>query len=98
LLVALAREGSVPRETLHYLNRLSDALFVWSRWVNHVMGANEALWQPNKAASGTVTFDEVVFSEVATKEAAVSETAASEAPANEVPASEALEDDVASNI
>jgi cob(I)alamin adenosyltransferase len=54
LLVALARDASVPEETLHYLNRLSDALFVWSRWVNHVIGANEALWQPNAAASGVV--------------------------------------------
>jgi cob(I)alamin adenosyltransferase len=54
LLVALAREGSVPPEALHYLNRLSDALFVWSRWVNHVMGASETLWQPNAAASGLI--------------------------------------------
>jgi cob(I)alamin adenosyltransferase len=54
LLVALAREGSVPAEALHYLNRLSDALFVWSRWVNHVMGVNETLWQPNAAASASV--------------------------------------------
>jgi cob(I)alamin adenosyltransferase len=52
LLVALAREGSVPDETLQYLNRLSDALFVWSRWVNHVTGASETLWQPNAASSG----------------------------------------------
>ena len=53
LLVALAREGSVPNEALHYLNRLSDALFVWSRWVNHVMRTEETLWQPNASASGS---------------------------------------------
>src|SRR5208282_2645437 len=29
LLVALAREEEVPTEALQYLNRLSDALFVW---------------------------------------------------------------------
>jgi cob(I)alamin adenosyltransferase len=35
-----------------YLNRLSDALFVWSRWANHVLGVEEILWQPNESASG----------------------------------------------
>lgn len=53
LLVSLARTQSVPGETIRYLNRLSDALFVWSRWVNHVTGAAETLWQPNAAASGS---------------------------------------------
>ncbi|MEQ1946572.1 MAG: cob(I)yrinic acid a,c-diamide adenosyltransferase [Bryobacteraceae bacterium] len=52
LLVSLAREASVPPEAIQYLNRLSDALFVWSRWVNHVLGAREVLWEPNRAASG----------------------------------------------
>ncbi|MGI8962613.1 MAG: cob(I)yrinic acid a,c-diamide adenosyltransferase [Bryobacteraceae bacterium] len=51
LLVGLAREQSVPTEALQYLNRLSDALFVWSRWVNHALGASETLWEPNAAAS-----------------------------------------------
>ena len=41
-----------PTEALQYLNRLSDALFVWSRWVNHALGASETLWEPNAAASG----------------------------------------------
>jgi cob(I)alamin adenosyltransferase len=45
-------EGSVPLETLRYLNRLSDALFVWSRWISHVMGTPETLWEPNQSASG----------------------------------------------
>lgn len=53
LLVGLAREQSVPEEALQYLNRLGDALFVWSRWVNHVLGAQETLWEPNAAASST---------------------------------------------
>jgi cob(I)alamin adenosyltransferase len=51
-LVALARAESVPPETVHYLNRLSDALFVWSRWASHVARAPETLWEPNQAASG----------------------------------------------
>jgi cob(I)alamin adenosyltransferase len=52
LLVALARKEEVPPEAVRYLNRLSDALFVWSRWVNHQMGIAEVLWEPNQAASG----------------------------------------------
>ena len=51
LLVALARVESVPQEAIRYLNRLSDALFVWSRWANQALGAPEVLWEPNKAAS-----------------------------------------------
>jgi cob(I)alamin adenosyltransferase len=51
-LVALAREEDIPPETVHYLNRLSDALFVWSRWASHVTQAPETLWAPNESASG----------------------------------------------
>lgn len=51
--VALAREESVPEHAISYLNRLSDALFVWSRWANALTGAGEVLWEPNRAASGS---------------------------------------------
>jgi cob(I)alamin adenosyltransferase len=50
--VALGRVESIPAETVRYLNRLSDALFVWSRWASHVTGAPEILWEPNQSASG----------------------------------------------
>ncbi len=50
--VRLAREEPVPPEAVQYLNRLGDAFFVWSRWVNHVLGVEEVLWEPNRAASG----------------------------------------------
>jgi cob(I)alamin adenosyltransferase len=50
--VALARVESVPPETIRYLNRLSDALFVWARWAAHTSGAAETLWEPNQSASG----------------------------------------------
>jgi cob(I)alamin adenosyltransferase len=50
--VRLAREEETPPEAVRYLNRLGDAFFVWSRWANHVLGAPEVLWEPNKAASG----------------------------------------------
>lgn len=52
LAVALAREEEVPVEAVQYLNRLSDALFVWSRWASHLLGSPEVLWQPNRSASG----------------------------------------------
>ena len=52
LTVALTRVEEAPPEAVKYLNRLSDALFVWSRWANHVLGVPEVLWQPNQAASG----------------------------------------------
>jgi cob(I)alamin adenosyltransferase len=53
LAVTLAHEEPIPPETIQYLNRLSDAFFVWSRWVNHSLGVPEVLWEPNQAASGS---------------------------------------------
>jgi cob(I)alamin adenosyltransferase len=50
--VGLARAEEVPPEAVRYLNRLGDALFVWSRWAGHVADAPETLWQPNQATSG----------------------------------------------
>jgi cob(I)alamin adenosyltransferase len=49
--VALARQEQVPPEVVGYLNRLSDAFFVWSRWASHQLDAPEVLWEPNEAAS-----------------------------------------------
>ena len=47
--VALQRtEGGVEVE-VRYLNRLSDAFFVWSRWTAKALGHEETLWAPNKA-------------------------------------------------
>ncbi len=51
--VALASQEPTPPEAIQYLNRLSDAFFVWSRWVNHELGVPEVLWEPNQSASGT---------------------------------------------
>jgi len=51
LTVALARLEETPPDAVRYLNRLSDALFVWSRWASHVLGVAEVLWDPNRAAS-----------------------------------------------
>jgi len=51
LAVTLAREGGVDAISVRYLNRLSDALFVFSRWANVALEAPEVLWQPNRSAS-----------------------------------------------
>jgi len=50
--VALARQESIPEEAVRYLNRLSDALFVWSRWASYAAGVKETLWEPNRSSSG----------------------------------------------
>lgn len=52
LTVSLSRLESVPPEAIRYLNRLSDAFFVWSRWASHVVCEEETLWDPNCSASG----------------------------------------------
>ncbi len=50
--VTLARTENLPPEAVRYLNRLGDALFVWSRWASRAEGARETLWDPNRSASG----------------------------------------------
>jgi len=30
-----------------FVNRLSDALFVWARWANHMSGVPDHVWDPN---------------------------------------------------
>ena len=45
--VTLSRNETVVPENIRYLNRLSDALFVWSRWVSHILGDTENFWNPN---------------------------------------------------
>ena len=57
LCVELAASEDVSEEAIAYLNRLSDALFVWSRWVVARIGAEEVVWKPNLAASATESTD-----------------------------------------
>ena len=45
--VSLAASESGLDLPLQYLNRLSDALFVWSRWACYRGDEPETLWQPN---------------------------------------------------
>jgi len=53
--VSLAAVTAVDSAIVKYLNRLGDALFVWSRWASHRTGAPETLWEPNQAASQALT-------------------------------------------
>ncbi len=45
LCVTLAKEESVDKELVTFLNRLSDALFVFARWVAKQHGEPELLWE-----------------------------------------------------
>ncbi len=49
-LVALSAVEPVPPHALPYLNRLSDAFFVWARWACRQLGAGEILWDPKLAS------------------------------------------------
>ena len=46
--VSLAKKENVDSDNIRYLNRLSDALFVWSRWVSKIIGDEENLWDPDQ--------------------------------------------------
>ena len=46
--VTLSQIEKLDPVNLQYLNRLSDALFVWSRWISIILGNNENLWVPNR--------------------------------------------------
>jgi cob(I)alamin adenosyltransferase len=43
--VSLMQQEDVGDQPLAYLNRLSDLLFVLSRWIGHHLGEQEYLWQ-----------------------------------------------------
>jgi len=38
-------ESEIDTHIVIYLNRLSDALFVWSRWTNKIIGVDELFWE-----------------------------------------------------
>ncbi len=49
LLVTLQGNEPISDDVMRYVNRLSDALFVWSRWINAALGQPEHLWNPKTA-------------------------------------------------
>src|ERR1700689_776388 len=50
--VALAAREELDGAIVRYLNRLSDALFVWSRWTSRQLGVAENLWESNAGSTG----------------------------------------------
>ena len=46
--VSLSKKENIDSDNIRYLNRLSDALFVWSRWVSKIIGDKENLWAPDQ--------------------------------------------------
>jgi len=44
LLITLGQRDPISDEAVQYVNRLSDALFVWSRWINQALDRPEHLW------------------------------------------------------
>jgi cob(I)alamin adenosyltransferase len=50
LLIAMRDDGEpISDDVVKYVNRLSDALFVWSRWINHALDQPEHLWNATTA-------------------------------------------------
>jgi cob(I)alamin adenosyltransferase len=49
LLIRLGDEEQISGDVIRYVNRLSDALFVWSRWINHALDQPEHLWNAKTA-------------------------------------------------
>lgn len=46
--VSLATSEPGMEPAMRYLNRLSDAFFVWSRWACRAADVAESLWEPNQ--------------------------------------------------
>ena len=49
LIGARDADEAISPEVIRYVNRLSDALFVWSRWINHALDQPEHLWNATTA-------------------------------------------------
>ena len=50
LLVTLAEREPISADVVKYVNRLSDALFVWSRWINLALDQPEHAWNATTKA------------------------------------------------
>ena len=44
VIITLAEREAISEDVVRYVNRLSDALFVWSRWINHALDQPEHRW------------------------------------------------------
>jgi cob(I)alamin adenosyltransferase len=52
LLTTLNDNEQISPDVIRYINRLSDAFFVWSRWINAALDQPEHLWNPATLAPG----------------------------------------------
>jgi cob(I)alamin adenosyltransferase len=43
-------EPEISEDCVRYVNRLSDALFVWARWINHRLNVPEHIWSTTTQA------------------------------------------------
>ena len=50
ILVAFGEQEPLEPEVRRYVNRLSDALFVWARWINKALDTEEHLWSADSRA------------------------------------------------
>jgi cob(I)alamin adenosyltransferase len=50
--ICISLSDQVDPAIVRYLNRLSDAFFIWSRWASHRLGIPETLWDPNSGSTG----------------------------------------------
>ena len=46
--ITLGKTTSIPENSVKYLNRLSDLLFVMARYINAANNHHEPLWQPDR--------------------------------------------------
>lgn len=51
LIVSLGKQEDIGHGVIPFINRLSDALFVFARWAELNQGENEILWQPGLTIS-----------------------------------------------
>lgn len=47
-ILRLSRQSPVDPIVIPFINRLSDALFVFARWTVHTLGEEELLWEPGR--------------------------------------------------
>jgi cob(I)alamin adenosyltransferase len=52
ILITFGEEEVLEPAVRRYVNRLSDALFVWARWINKALEGEEHLWSADSRAPG----------------------------------------------
>ena len=58
LIVALSKEKEINSQIIPFINRLSDLLFVLSRWVQKLLNKNEVTWDKNMGVRSLTSLGE----------------------------------------